>query len=136
MPCATVQGETRTNWSLFRITVDLSTMTQTRDLCIQFKNFIHDLKDKHLMKCLGRKLFPSKHDIYFVIYRSKYIYIYIYVDIYFVSHHGTSGKMNACRALVFSSFLVSCLPHRSLLQSLGSSWNINLILLIIYSPQI
>lgn len=60
---------------------------------------------------------------------------------YFVFHHGALGKMNACRALTFFSFLVSCLPQRYLLQSQtvtalcaspgrGSPENINLILLM------
>lgn len=57
-------GETRINWSLFRITADLSTRTQTRGLCIPFKNFLKNLKDLHFMKCLGGKLFHNKHDIF------------------------------------------------------------------------
>lgn len=118
------QGGTMMNWSLFRGTADLSTVTQTRPLCIQLKNSVHDLKDQHSMKCLGRKCFPTKHDIF--------------------CFSPWGFKENECMySLDFFifSFLVSFLPQSSLLQSQtvtvlcaspgrGSSQNINLILLM------
>lgn len=110
------------NQLLFRITVVLSTtVAQTRGSCVQFKNFVHDLKDEHFMKFPGRKWFPSRHDI--------------------LSLPSRDFRKNECMQSLDLFFLVSCLPHRSLLQSQtvtvlcasprhGSSWNISLILLM------